>query len=825
MKKAFLSVLFLGFLAVSAFAQGGVPFILQEVDGDPKVQSPTIIKVSNGTLTCVQKVCTISTGGGGGGGGTPGGLNTQVQVNQAGSFGGISGFTSDGTNVTAGSGNLRATSPRITTSILDTNGNEVLGITATASAVNELTIANAAAGGTPTISATGDDADVSIRLTPKGNGNVIFSNGSASNVGLRFASDGGSVGFYRTAQSWTYSYVGTVQFAFPSEGIRLSNGIALTFSTGSAESSGSDTRLVRTGTNTIRLANATTGAGNLIIGTSAGAVGTSGAGVLAFTLSTEPSTSPTDTTQLYYKDFAAGDGRLYLRNEASAAGSPVANLGDAQTFTGRITFSPGATTAGINVGSVAGNPSAPSNADLWYNTATNELYARINGANVALGSGGGGGITIGTTTITSGTNTRVLYNNSGVVGEYVITGTGNVMMSASPTTTGRLTAADANFTTAVTTGTGATAGLQVTANSLTTGNGAEISSSSVSSGNVVRIAATGTAAASNSKHALIVATSGANATSTQTTYGAEITNTSTGTSSTNIGLEVSASGGTNNRAINVSAGIVVVPDGSAAAPSITFNGNTTSGFYLNGGNVLVATGAAARIQFSGSNIDIALPLNWGATVGSRDLTLRRNAAAHLTFGAADAASPVAQTLSVQNVVGGTTNTAGVTTTIRGSLGTSQGVPGRIHLQAGGLIAASGTTQQTALDRLVVGATKVLTNNSAITIANVTAGSNTSVGGRVDYCVEVEDGTDVQYECGSATYGVSNKGGVFSGNTVTKFGNHQNATAGTLTVTFAISGANPALLSVNANSSLTPSTGFPRITYSLQNLGQQAVAIQ
>ena len=87
------------------------------------------------------------------------------------------------------------------------------------------------------------------------------------------------------------------------------------------------------------------------------------------------------------------------------------------------------------------------------------------------------------------------------------------------------------------------------------------------------------------------------------------------------------------------------------------------------------------------------------------------------------------------------------------------------------------------------------------------------------------GTDGQYDCGSVTYGISNTGGVFSGNTVTKFGNHQNATAGTLTVTFAISGANPALLSVNANSSLTPSTGYPRITYSLRNLGQQAVAIQ
>ncbi len=49
--------------------------------------------------------------------------------------------------------------------------------------------------------------------------------------------------------------------------------------------------------------------------------------------------------------------------------------------------------------------------------------------------GGGSGITIGTTTITSGTNTRVLYNNSGVAGEYTISGTGNVAMTTSATLT------------------------------------------------------------------------------------------------------------------------------------------------------------------------------------------------------------------------------------------------------------------------------------------------------------------------------------------------------------------------------------------------------
>lgn len=47
---------------------------------------------------------------------------------------------------------------------------------------------------------------------------------------------------------------------------------------------------------------------------------------------------------------------------------------------------------------------------------------------------GSSGITIGTTTITSGTTTRILYDNAGVVGEYTITGTGTVVaMQTSPT--------------------------------------------------------------------------------------------------------------------------------------------------------------------------------------------------------------------------------------------------------------------------------------------------------------------------------------------------------------------------------------------------------
>lgn len=70
------------------------------------------------------------------------------------------------------------------------------------------------------------------------------------------------------------------------------------------------------------------------------------------------------------------------------------------------------------------------NADLVNSSVT------VNGTLCTLGSScnpsGASGITIGSTTIGSGTTTRVLFDNGGVVGEYTISGTGNVAMTTSP---------------------------------------------------------------------------------------------------------------------------------------------------------------------------------------------------------------------------------------------------------------------------------------------------------------------------------------------------------------------------------------------------------
>jgi hypothetical protein len=73
--------------------------------------------------------------------------------------------------------NKTLTSPKIGTSILDTNGNELFLLTATSSAVNELTFANAATGNAPAFTASGGDSNININLVPKGTG-VVQQNGA-----------------------------------------------------------------------------------------------------------------------------------------------------------------------------------------------------------------------------------------------------------------------------------------------------------------------------------------------------------------------------------------------------------------------------------------------------------------------------------------------------------------------------------------------------------------------------------------------------------------------------------------------------------------------
>ncbi len=82
--------------------------------------------------------------------------------------------------------NKTLTAPKIGTSILDTNGNELFLLTATGSAVNELTYANAATGNSPSFTASGE-TNVGINLVPKGTGTLQYDGNEVSTVGKAIA--------------------------------------------------------------------------------------------------------------------------------------------------------------------------------------------------------------------------------------------------------------------------------------------------------------------------------------------------------------------------------------------------------------------------------------------------------------------------------------------------------------------------------------------------------------------------------------------------------------------------------------------------------------
>lgn len=216
---------------------------------------------------------------------------------------------------------------------------------------------------------------------------------------------------------------------------------------------------------------------------------------------------------------------------------------------------------------------------------------------------------------------------------------------------------------------------------------------------------------------------------------------------------------------------LVVPAGSAAAPSLAI-GNSTTGLYsvsttgfgisINGVskfeyNVLVANGwYAAQSMYTGGNFltlgnsfiannagnsqnlaslsTTSMVMNAAGSIGFSssstaisplDTILTRKAAATMQLGAADAATSVAQTISFQGIVAGTSNTSGSTATITGSLSTGSGTSGDIDIRTGGT-GAGATVQNSSVSAIrIKGATQQANFGGIINPANgftPTAGS-------------------------------------------------------------------------------------------------------
>ena len=222
-----------------------------------------------------------------------------------------------------------------------------------------------------------------------------------------------------------------------------------------------------------------------------------------------------------------------------------------------------------------------------------------------------------------------------------------------------------------------------------------------------------------------------------------------------------------------------INNGASGPTTFSANGtqfgiNATSGFtgnfldfHVNGGGSAfsvgsggsLSTGGQIQVQSNGILIqnggNAAVTANaligWSASTtnaSTSDTIITRKAAANFQLGAADAAAPVAQTLGVQNVVAGTTDTAGVNTTINASRGTGTGVGGNIIFQVAPH-STTGSTQNALTPILTLnGDNKLATFAGSINTTSVSNGSggfNFNNGGGTNGYVQMDgnisSGTD------------------------------------------------------------------------------------
>lgn len=110
--------------------------------------------------------------------------------------------------------------PKITTSINDANGNEVIKTPATSSAVNEITVTNAATGGVPTISATGGDTAINLNLRGKGLAKTVTIGAGATTI---FPYD-----YVVSGCVWSGDAYGSTRVASMTAGVVVINGNPIT---------------------------------------------------------------------------------------------------------------------------------------------------------------------------------------------------------------------------------------------------------------------------------------------------------------------------------------------------------------------------------------------------------------------------------------------------------------------------------------------------------------------------------------------------------------------------------------------------------------------
>lgn len=208
------------------------------------------------------------------------------------------------------------------------------------------------------------------------------------------------------------------------------------------------------------------------------------------------------------------------------------------------------------------------------------------------------------------------------------------------------------------------------------------------------------------------------------------------------GVAVGTPTGTTNVVFSNSPTLVTPTLGAAIGTSLALGGASLSG------NILAVTGAVGISgNFSMSGLTSVVNFRGGNTI------LSSYATGAIQHGAADAAAPVAQIISIQNVVGGTSNTAGVSATYIGSLPTGSGTPGDYIFQTGfqGVSATGTPTISIASPAVITLAAHGYSIGEAVIFTNAGGALPTGINSGQTYYVIAAGFTSGQFEI-SASFG-------------------------------------------------------------------------
>lgn len=348
---------------------------------------------------------------------------------------------------------------------------------------------------------------------------------------------------------------------------------------------------------------------------------------------------------------------------------------------------------------------------------TSGQFLQTDGVNQATWANGGGGITIGATTITSGTSGRVLYDNAGVVGEMTTTGSGTVLaLATSPTFTTPVLGTPSSGTLTNCTGLPAAS---VVAGSL--GTGAFTFTGSVGSSAVTIAGATQT----SSFPALSITQTWNNVATTFTGVLVNVTNTTSAAGSKLLDFQL---GGVSLFSLEARRQLVMVGVSNAnnklrlGNPSasdsmqVSYESNALGQHYALVGDT-TGSGGAAQLKF-GSGATITWQSTARSDAGTTDTILSRAAAATFQFGSDLNGAAVSQQLQAANGITGTDKTGGNLTLASGK-GTGAGAVSSLIFQTPTAL-ASGTTAQSLATRLTLNSTTMTSTVQAILPASTTS---------------------------------------------------------------------------------------------------------